>query len=93
MLADFLTKPLQGYLFRKFKSMLLGHAHVNTLEEPPMVPSQEHVGNVRYDNHKDIATGVKDTSTGRNSTVTKMMCADMVKRSAETMHKATVTNQ
>ena len=31
MLADFLTKPLQGNLFRKFRSVLLGHAHISTL--------------------------------------------------------------
>ena len=31
MLADFFTKPLQGHLFRKFKAVLLGHAHVDWL--------------------------------------------------------------
>jgi Reverse transcriptase (RNA-dependent DNA polymerase) len=31
MLADFFTKPLQGSLFRKFRSVLLGHAHTSTL--------------------------------------------------------------
>ena len=31
MLADFFMKPLQGSLFRKFRSVLLGHAHINTL--------------------------------------------------------------
>jgi hypothetical protein len=31
MLADFFTKPLQGSLFRKFRSVLLGAAHIHTL--------------------------------------------------------------
>jgi hypothetical protein len=31
MLADFFTKPLQGSLFRLFRSVLLGHEHVASL--------------------------------------------------------------
>jgi hypothetical protein len=31
MLADFFTKPLQGALFRRFRDVLLGYKHVNTL--------------------------------------------------------------
>ena len=31
MLADFFTKPLQGSLFRKFRSVLLGEAHTGSL--------------------------------------------------------------
>jgi hypothetical protein len=45
MLADFLTKPLQGSLFRKFRAVLLGHAHVSTLHSPvPATPPEERVG-------------------------------------------------
>ena len=33
MLADFFTKPLQGQLFEKFKKVLMGHAHINTLKQ------------------------------------------------------------
>jgi Reverse transcriptase (RNA-dependent DNA polymerase)/Zinc knuckle len=33
MLADFFTKPLQGALFRRFRDVLLGYKHVNTLLE------------------------------------------------------------
>jgi hypothetical protein len=33
MLADFLTKPLQGALFRKFRDVLLGYKHTRTLSE------------------------------------------------------------
>jgi hypothetical protein len=35
MLADFFTKPLQGALFRKFRSILLGYTHINTLSLSP----------------------------------------------------------
>jgi hypothetical protein len=33
MLADFFTKPLQGYLFHRFKAVVLGHAHVDSLHD------------------------------------------------------------
>jgi hypothetical protein len=32
MLADFLTKPLQGLLFRKFRAVLLGHESIQILQ-------------------------------------------------------------
>jgi hypothetical protein len=35
MLADFFTKPLQGALFRKYRSILLGYAHISTLSLSP----------------------------------------------------------
>jgi Reverse transcriptase (RNA-dependent DNA polymerase) len=35
MLADFFTKPLQGALFRKFRSILLGYTHIDTLSLSP----------------------------------------------------------
>ena len=31
MLADFFTKPLQGELFRRFRDVIMGHKHINTL--------------------------------------------------------------
>jgi len=43
MLADFFTKPLQGALFRKFKAVLLGHAHISTLQREVLAPVQERV--------------------------------------------------
>ena len=45
MLADFFTKPLQGSLFRKFRSVLLGDAHSNSLSRVlPITPNEERVG-------------------------------------------------
>jgi hypothetical protein len=45
MLADFFTKPLQGALFRKFRSVLLGYEHTSTLStvSPPHHHSEERV--------------------------------------------------
>jgi hypothetical protein len=71
MLADFFTKPLQGELFRKFKAVLMGHAHVNTLAVRPMVSAEERVEKGRSDPKGITATGVVDTGTARNSTVPK----------------------
>jgi hypothetical protein len=57
MLADFFTKPLQGALFRRFRDVLLGYAHIDTLAadllkyraEPSPSPVEERVGNDRSD--------------------------------------------
>jgi hypothetical protein len=40
MLADFFTKPLQG----KFREVIMGHKHIDTLKELSPAPSQERVG-------------------------------------------------
>ena len=46
MLADFFTKPLQGSLFRKFRDVVLGYEHINTLiNDEKIVPLQERVRN------------------------------------------------
>ena len=45
MLADFLTKPLQGSLFRKLRDVILGYRHFDTLlEDLKSSPSKERVG-------------------------------------------------
>jgi hypothetical protein len=44
MLADFFTKPLQGNLFRKFREVIMGHKHIDTLKEISTASPQEHVG-------------------------------------------------
>jgi hypothetical protein len=47
MLADFFTKPLQGSLLRKFREVILGHKHIDSLKQTPPAPSQERVeGNI-----------------------------------------------
>jgi hypothetical protein len=44
MLADFFTKPPQGSLFRKFRDLIMGHKHIDSLKETVPTPSQECVG-------------------------------------------------
>ena len=46
-LADFFTKPLQGHLFRRFRDVVLGHRHVNTLRRDFSVSLEELVGEDR----------------------------------------------
>jgi len=41
MLADFFTKPLQGSLFRRFKAVFIGNAHISTLLESPSATTKE----------------------------------------------------
>jgi hypothetical protein len=43
MLADFFTKPLQGNLFLKFRSVILGHAHIRTIARRPLTGTEERV--------------------------------------------------
>ena len=50
MLADFFTKPLQGALFRKFRDVILGYKHVDSLALTDPIPSvEERVGENRSD--------------------------------------------
>ena len=44
MLADFFTKPLQGALFHKFKQVLMGQAHISTLQRTTTALVEERVG-------------------------------------------------
>ena len=51
MLADFFTKPLQGALFTRFRDVILGHKHVNSLNVGPTPEPEERVGRERADGH------------------------------------------
>ena len=45
MLADFFTKQLQGNLFRKFRSVVMGYEHISSLDiDKEKSSSQERVG-------------------------------------------------
>jgi Reverse transcriptase (RNA-dependent DNA polymerase) len=61
MLADFFTKPLQGHLFRRFRDVVLGHCHVNTLRRDFPASSEERVEEGRAET---------DETTVPSSTVT-----------------------
>ncbi len=45
MLADYFTKPLQGALFIKFRAVVMGWAHIDTLKNAAMSPPKERVEN------------------------------------------------
>ena len=46
MLADFFTKPLQGALFKKFRDVIMGWEHIDTLKKHTSMPTiKERVGN------------------------------------------------
>ena len=55
MLADYLTKPLQGRLFHFFRAVLLGHKHLSSLQE--LLPPGD----------KRVGENDKKSSHGRNS--------------------------
>ena len=61
MLADFFTKPLQGNLFRKFRDVVMGHKHVNTLlDDEEESSSKERVGNDNPGKDYDSSNGADD---------------------------------
>ena len=45
MLADFYTKPLQGALLKKFRSVLMGYESIDILFKPDFLTFEERVGN------------------------------------------------
>ena len=50
MLADFLTKPLQGTLFQIFRDVIMGIKHVSFLDDLIGLPSKERVGDNKENN-------------------------------------------
>ena len=75
MLADFFTKPLQGALFQKFRRVLMGHAHVNTLSLSSSTPTEERVGEkrenegTRNDEDTVVATNTANAKTEENGSL------------------------
>jgi hypothetical protein len=56
MLADFFTKPLQGSLFEKFKKVLMGQEHINTLARPSLTTVEERVEQIKLEESKNVTT-------------------------------------
>ena len=77
MLADFFTKPLQGSLFRKFRAVIMGDEHVDSLKATKPTPSQERVGE-----DTKIGNGFdgRKTDVTVSEPQTKMSYADVVGR-------------
>jgi hypothetical protein len=90
MLADFFTKPLQGNLFRRFRDVILGHSHVDTLQRDHAVSAEERVGEKRTDKRDTAlpsATSENEPVNGKGG----ITWADVVKngRVAEKKEKTT----
>jgi len=63
MIADFLTKPLQGKLFRKFRDIILGYKHIRELDNEDEEITSE--GRVRSNiENTTINTSVNGPSCG-----------------------------
>ena len=78
MLADFFTKPLQGSLFRKFREVILGRKHIDSLKQSKPTPSQERVGrNILQEIMRNGADG--QNTDVRPQTPTKATYADIGK--------------
>ena len=80
MLGDFFTKPLQGGLFTRFRDVILGYEHVDTLSRVPGIlsPLEERVGNCDLVN----SATVHDTSVvvEPGTKMQKVTWAEIVKR-------------
>ena len=84
MVGDFFTKPLQGNLFRKFRSVIMGATHMDTLAIDQTMPIEERVGikqscNSTTDhmsNHNSTGTSRTVLGTGKERSVS---WADIVK--------------
>jgi hypothetical protein len=64
MLADFFTKPLQGSLFRKFREVIMGHKHVDSLKEIVPTASQERVEKDSLPEHSRNAVDGRKADVG-----------------------------
>jgi hypothetical protein len=79
MLADFLTKPLQGALFRILRDVLLGYKHVNALLINPsdaIVP-EERVGINEYEDSEDDVSSKEDTENEHSQEPIGYECLEM----------------
>jgi len=75
MLADYFTKPLQGSLFTKFRRVVMGYEHIDTLKRPSLAPAEERVGNQESDKVKGTSGANGQTCKGQ-----KESYADVAKR-------------
>jgi hypothetical protein len=77
MLADFFTKPLQGSLFKKFRDVLMGYKHMNTLKDTSVSTSspEERVGisvqGTEVETQNDQVMSARSSTTNTWSLVTK----------------------
>jgi hypothetical protein len=84
MLADFYTKPLQGSLFKKFRSVILGYEHVNILERDTSTMVEERVGKEHSEEERPLVDDVDESSESVKRTVEQLNPSEwtVVKRRA-----------
>jgi hypothetical protein len=89
MVADFFTKPLQGALFRKFRDVIMGHKHMNTLANAAPMPLEERVEKTkRSDDCAFHSSGERDSnSTTVPLKVTSVTWADVVKGASKNTYQ------
>jgi hypothetical protein len=81
MLADFFTKPLQGGLYKRFREIIMGWKHVDTIRDVKMSPHKEHVENSVRGDITDIArkpriSYLEAATDGRTMTTTETTSED-----------------
>ena len=102
MIADFFTKPLQGHLFHRFKAVVLGHQHTNSLQSIIAHSFEERVeerdDQLNSDNGNCLKELVSDNPEPewkpKRVTFSPTTYADAVKQSVRRKHsKATTKKQ
>jgi hypothetical protein len=91
MVGDFFTKPLQGNLFRKFRDVIMGETHMDTLALDRPMPIEERV-EITMPRQSGNATGESATYhtsgntpvTVRTKKIASVSWADVVKGVANT---------
>ena len=76
MVADFFTKPLQGTLFKTFRSAIMGHVRMDTLDASTAALSEERVGKPV----QPPTTVLDDSSNDSDSTDTSETWADIARK-------------
>ena len=90
MLGDFFTKPLQGNLFVRFRDVILGYKHVDTLTSTTttIIPPEERVGN--HDRNDSATVKENNGTTVMTTTFEKngVTWADIVKKGKQVNGKS-----
>ena len=68
MLADYFTKPLQGSLFNKFRSVIMGYENISSIFPPDISESEERVGINKF-NPADSENVSKNAFKGKSKKV------------------------
>ena len=63
MIGDFYSKPTQGGLFHKFRNVILGYEHTDSLtRDPPLSQTEERVENSKFTNNEGQTKKVTGTT-------------------------------